>query len=1457
MADEASLTLKVDSRQVKAGEKSLDDLALAGGRAEKSTAGLSKKILALGAGIVTIQALGAAFSSAVSAAAKFETALVGVSKTTGLIGNDLKKFGDRIDAISRSLPITTQELLGLSQAAGQMGVTGAANLEKFSLVVAKLGRASNLAGEEAATSLARILNITGEHVSSIDTLASVIVALGNSTAASEAEIANITTEVARATSVFGVTSAQASAMAAAMASVGIQAQLGGSSLGRVMQEITNRVQAGGDDLLEFAEVLNINSQMLSSLFKDDKTKALELFLQSVGRLGINAGLALEKVGLGGQEISKTIVPLANNMDIFTRTMALANAEVKNATALDREFDATLKTLDSQWQVTKNTAESYARSLGEVLLPVLNSVLESFNRLTSAKPLSDIERQVKLIEDLRERLKSETNKQHIPLIGGLLFDKKEVDQLSASIEFAIEDLENMRQQLTDVEKAAKPAAKEFNTVEKSINKISETSTIAINKSKQFISDLKREAAQVGKTAAEIRKMQAADLGLLQVAAPLIDSIERETRAFRLQEDQISRAQQITESLATADEKYASTINELNVLLSAGAISQQTFNRALINAQEQTRKLEDITSQATDEVSQLWIQAGRNIQSSLADSIFNFFNDGLKGLIKNVGIAVGRIASQFAALRIAQVSGIAGLAGAAGSAAASTGGGSSFSLASLGSNALSLASSGFGTTGILGSGISGLGAATGSSTLAAFGSGIAGDVIGGVAAGVEAGATGAAAASAASAGASIAAVAGPAIVLFAVNEIFRIFAKDKRLGGVEKVPLIGGILSSLFGRSPLKQKETKLTGQIGAGGFESGQLSTRFKATGGAFRRSKSGTIIVDLITDDILNATGSLAKFADGVAINARDIVKVINQTTVAVSDSFRAVGENLGLSTAGLDDFNHQIELVSENGKALTEEQIGREISNITDELAHSLIPEIDRLSRFGETATEAISRFNDEFNALGQGIINLGGSAALAKTLLGGLSIDERASLVEAGGGINNIISSTSFFSDNFLTEAERIAPVQKQLTDSLTAMGLSADITKEEFKNLVQTNDDLRFRLLSIAPAFIAVIDYTEKLAKAGEKLDDAQKLTDAFNTLKRSVEFERNTITEQHNNKLIEFETKRTALTEAYNLAIEESDKRIKDVSVSVRDLSSLSKLLKSSISSASKLSIESARSQAKTGDLSSPALRDAIAALSKKGRGFTTKLEEQRFNAKNLQILKSLNSVTDAELLLQERTLDALRQIRKNLDSVFNDNIRSLDKLVKASKEGFESEISRLDEILQNSQNQLDALNKIDKSVLSVADALFAFNIAANVPIKGPVPSVQGPVPTVQRPATISDADILEFGRTHSPIEIFNAAQQFGISSARIASTGLATQSEIDKFVRDNNLASFDSGGKTKATGLAVLHKNEQVLNRGETSKIEQNLDAMASAIEVLTITTNETNRRFKKWDGQGMPPIRAA
>lgn len=301
----------------------------------------------------------------------FETGLVGVGKTADLSGRALESFGKSIIGLSKNIPVATSELLSIAQAAGQLGVKGSDNILIFTDTVAKLGTASNLAGEEAATVLARMLNVTGEAVDSVDVLASVIVALGNTSAATEREIARHATMIAQSTAVFNTSSAEAAGLGAALASLGARAELGGSALGRAFRAMDASIRQSGRQLEYLSELTGKTDDEITQLFRKDAVGAFQLFLQGLGKVIENGGDAtqtLKQFGLQGEEILKILPTLAKNYDIVARSLRTARGELENTTALEEEATRAFETLESRMKMLGNTIVAVSLKIGDILLP---------------------------------------------------------------------------------------------------------------------------------------------------------------------------------------------------------------------------------------------------------------------------------------------------------------------------------------------------------------------------------------------------------------------------------------------------------------------------------------------------------------------------------------------------------------------------------------------------------------------------------------------------------------------------------------------------------------------------------------------------------------------------------------------------------------------------------------------------------------------------------------------------------------------------------------------------------------------------------------------------------------------------------------------------------------------------------------------------------------------------------
>jgi hypothetical protein len=66
-----------------------------------------------------------------------------------------------------------------------------------------------------------------------------------------------------------------------------------------------------------------------------------------------------------------------------------------------------------------------------------------------------------------------------------------------------------------------------------------------------------------------------------------------------------------------------------------------------------------------------------------------------------------------------------------------------------------------------------------------------------------------------------------------------------------------------------------------------------------------------------------------------------------------------------------------------------------------------------------------------------------------------------------------------------------------------------------------------------------------------------------------------------------------------------------------------------------------------------------------------------------------------------------------------------------------------------------------------------------------------------------------------------------------------------------------GGVVPRTGVAMIHKNEQILTASDSANMSGQIEQLTRAVEVLTIANNRMNRRFDKWDNEGLPAERTA
>lgn len=295
---------------------------------------------------------------------QFESAFAGVEKTVDATDAELQEFRDGIREMSTEIPQTASEIASVAEAAGQLGIKNE-YLLGFTETMSNLGVATNMGATEAATSLARLANITQMPQENFDRLGSTIVALGNNLATTESEITEMGLRLAGAGKQVGMSEAQILGLAGAISSVGIEADAGGSAVSTIMTKMQLAVEKGGESLEQFANVAGMSADEFSQAFRNDAAQALVAFVEGLGTMDSRGQSAIAT--LSDMEITEirqrdALLRLAGAGDVLSESLGIATQAWDENNALTNEAEKRYQTLESQIQLLKNNVSDFAISL---------------------------------------------------------------------------------------------------------------------------------------------------------------------------------------------------------------------------------------------------------------------------------------------------------------------------------------------------------------------------------------------------------------------------------------------------------------------------------------------------------------------------------------------------------------------------------------------------------------------------------------------------------------------------------------------------------------------------------------------------------------------------------------------------------------------------------------------------------------------------------------------------------------------------------------------------------------------------------------------------------------------------------------------------------------------------------------------------------------------------------------
>jgi len=304
-------------------------------------------------------------------------------------------------------------------------------------------------------------------------------------------------------------------------------------------------------------------------------------------------------------------------------------------------------------------------------------------------------------------------------------------------------------------------------------------------------------------------------------------------------------------------------------------------------------------------------------------------------------------------------------------------------------------------------------------------------------------------------------------------------DKLLGGFLS-KTIGKIGNAIFGGKTEARDVGVMANKTTVAGVYAGQWRAQsyadMKKSGGWFH------------SDDYWTDPKDLGREAD------QQFSQIIKNMSDAVGEAGKLLGLGSTAFTQRLNSFVVDIGKISTKDLSADEiqKQLEAAFSKVGDDMARWAVGGLTDFQQAGEGALETLVRIAANYANLDSVLASVGKSFGL----VGMSSISVREEFIDLAGGIDELASKTASFAENFLTEAERLAPVQKYVTDQLSAMGLAGLRSRESFKQYV-----LGLDLTSEAQRqqYVALMDLQEAFAKVyPEIVDTTISLADAKTAL-----------------------------------------------------------------------------------------------------------------------------------------------------------------------------------------------------------------------------------------------------------------------------------------------------------------------------------------------------------------------
>lgn len=323
-----------------------------------------------------------------SAMARFQVASQGTEEQMAAMKETALKM-------STEIPMGFVEIIDLMTTLSEADVP-VDKLESVARVMGALGATSDVSVEQSAKAIMQFLTVTGSSIEDVERMGSTLLDLGRNSVATGGEIFEMAQRMASTGSLAGFSAPEILSMAAAISSMGIEAEAGGTSASKLMKAmqlaaetgkgLNDEVKKSGDVVMGFTTAMGLSEEQFKASWGKSPVNTMLSFFDSL-KNGSNEGKGsvlamLDAMDLTEIRLSNLTASAAKNPDFFERMLGTAATAWEENKALAEAADIAYSTTAASTETSLNKIENAAADVGENVAETVQPMIEKVAELVA-------------------------------------------------------------------------------------------------------------------------------------------------------------------------------------------------------------------------------------------------------------------------------------------------------------------------------------------------------------------------------------------------------------------------------------------------------------------------------------------------------------------------------------------------------------------------------------------------------------------------------------------------------------------------------------------------------------------------------------------------------------------------------------------------------------------------------------------------------------------------------------------------------------------------------------------------------------------------------------------------------------------------------------------------------------------------------------------------------------------